>query len=338
VKLKFKKTKKCPVRLGFIGCGGHSRRHADVVHAMPEDYKIVGALDMNMAVARDFISKYNPGALYTGNASEFLANKEMDAVLIVTPHKYHLELSQLALLAGKHIFCEKPLWEGQHKKEGANVIAMAKERGLVFSSCHLRRYEEEYTYIRLNLAEYLEKFGKALEVRFQFFYHEPSTKWKMDDSLLLDHMNHEIDLVHFLFGHSPTKLWRISHSFDEYRVAGKTESGLGIWFSGYRRLKSKTFRNELEIVFEGGRVRVESVLNSSSGIVSSSISELSLELNRQVTIQIPAHHYSNSLIGVMKNFAETIRGKDFCYLSPEDLLVNTTICNDLVANEHGSIG
>jgi predicted dehydrogenase len=337
-KLKFKKAKKSPVRVGFMGCGGHSARHADVMHAMPENYKIVGALDVQKDTAEHFLSGYNPEALATSDMSEFLANKDMDAVLIGTPHKYHLEMTKAAILAGKHVFCEKPLWEGQLQEEGARVIALAKERGLVLSSCHLRRYEEEYTFVRCNMGDYVEKFGRPVEVHFQFFYHHPPAGWKMEDSLLLDHMNHEIDLVHFLFGHSPTKLWRLSHSFDEYRVAGKTESGLAIWFSGYRRLSSRIFRNELKIVFETGRVEVESVLNSGTGIVSSNISELSFELNRKTVIQIPAHSYSNSLVGVMKNFAETIRGKDFCYLSTEDLFVNTTICNDLVANEHGSIG
>ena len=259
------------VKLGFIGCGGHSGRHADVVLKMPHSFEIVGALDTRKDDAEKLLSKCSISALATTNLSEFLSIGDMDAVLIGTPHKSHLELCEATLKAGNNIFCEKPLWEGEKSEAGKRVIEGALHRGLIFSSCHLRRYEKEYVYVKEHLNEYFEKFGKAIELHFQFFYHEPSTDWKKDDSLLLDHMNHEIDLVHFLFGYSPAKFWRLSHSFDEYRVSGKTETGLGIWFSGYRRLKSRTFRNELELVFETGRVRAEVILSSATGMVSSTI-------------------------------------------------------------------
>lgn len=326
-----------PVKLGFMGCGGHSGRHADVALRMPHNFEIVGALDIEKDVAEKFLSKRNISALATTNLSEFLAIGDMEAVFIGTPHKYHLELCEAAFEAGKHIFCEKPLWEGKKLETGGRVMHGAMDCGLVFSSCHLRRYEKEYVYVKEHLNEYLEKFGRAVELHFQFFYHEPSTEWKKDDSLLLDHMNHEIDLVHFLFGHSPAKFWRLSHGFDEYRVAGKTETGLGIWFSGYRRLKSRTFRNELELIFEAGRVRVEVVLNSATGMVSSAVSALSFEDDSETTMRFRAHSYDDALVGVMNNFAAAIRGEEMSYLTIKDLLVNTTICNDLLFHEYGAI-
>lgn len=328
-----------PVRLGFIGCGGHSARHADVVLRMPKDYQIRGAFDLKPEVADDFINTRRAYPCYAENhdLKKFLAISEVEAVLIGTPHKFHLEQAEAAVMAGKHVLCEKPLWEGDYESEFRRVLMEAADRNLVFSSCHLRRYEKEYMYVKKHISEYLERFGPALEFRFQFFYHEPSTGWKMNDSLLLDHMNHEIDLVHFLFGHSPTYFWRLSHGFDEYRVAGRTKEGLAIWFTGYRKLKSRTFRNELELIFERGRVRTEVILNSATGMVSSSVSEFSFEDDSENITRFRAHSYDDALAGVMTNFADAIRGRDKNYLTTEDLLSNTKICNDLVANETGKI-
>ncbi|MBI2035161.1 MAG: Gfo/Idh/MocA family oxidoreductase [Candidatus Liptonbacteria bacterium] len=326
-----------PIKIGFIGCGGHSGRHAYIINKMPRDFEIVGALDINQKVAEKFLRQHNAIALAAKNPQDFFAIKGMDAVLIGTPHKYHLKFCRDALNARKHILCEKPLWEGPQQREGKRIITEAAQRNLIFSSCHLRRFEKEYVYVREHLAGYIKKFGKAIEVHFQFFYHEPSTRWKMDDSLLLDHMNHEIDLVHFLFGHSPATFWRLSHSFDEYRVAGKTQSGLGIWFSGYRRLHSHVFRNELELIFEKGRARIEIVLNSKSGIVNSTLTTQSFENNRGTVKKFSPHSYNDALFGVMKNFAAAIRDKRPSYLAPQDLLLNTTICNDLVVKEFGTI-
>lgn len=324
------------IKLGFIGCGGHSGRHADVLKQIPHDFTIVGAMDTDQKVAVKFLVDHNAAGLATSDLSDFMAVAGMDAVLIGTPHKYHLELCKTVLAGGKHVLCEKPLWEGAHQDEGRRVINNAAQRGLIFSSCHLRRYEEEYIHVKDHLPEYIRDFGPPVEARFQFFYHEPSTGWKMNDSLLLDHMNHEIDLVHFLFGHSKTQFWRLSHSHDEYRAAGKTENGLGIWFSGYRRLKTRTFRNELELIFERGRVRTEIVLDSVTGIVNSTISAQSFEDDKLVVTNFRAHSYDNALVGVMKNFAAAIRGEEPCYLRAEDLIVNTTLCNDLVTSEHAS--
>ncbi len=339
---------KGPIQIGFIGCGGHSGRHADVIRRMPDKYKIFGACDLSKDVAEKLLKDY--GAVTPGEPvlafTDYLAllgYHSLDAVIIGTPHKYHLEQAAAAIGAGKHVLCEKPLWEARTPSEVNQNLGMAKyilkkatKHNLIFSSCHLRRYEKEYMYVKEHINEYFERFGRALEFRFQFFYHEPSTGWKMNDSLLLDHMNHEIDLVHFMFGHSPTHFWRLSHGFDEYRVAGKTESGLAIWFTGYRKLKSHTFRNELELIFERGRVRTEVVLNSTTGMVSSKVSEVSFEDDSETITRFRAHSYDDALVGVMTNFADAIRGNDQCYLTAKDLLGNTTICNDLVLNEFGN--
>src|SRR3989338_4667564 len=275
-----------PVRLGFIGCGGHSGRHADVVLKMSRDYQITGAFDLKRDIVDDFIRTRKAYPCYAEECDlkKFLSISEIEAVLIGTPHRFHLEQAEAAVKAGKHVLCEKPLWEGSGgEKKFRRILREAADRNLVFSSCHLRRYEKEYMYVKEHIIEYFERFGRALEVRFQFFYHEPSTSWKMKDSLLLDHMNHEIDLVHFLFGYSPTHFWRISHSFDEYRVAGKTESGLAIWFTGYRRLKTHTFRNELELIFEGGRVRTEVVLK----VTQKDMLPVIVELPKQMGLSMP---------------------------------------------------
>src|SRR3989338_8319395 len=94
-----------PIRLGFIGCGGHSRRHAAVVQRMPDKYRIVAACDVKQDVAEKFLIDYGVRApnLATINISELLEYNGLDAVLIGTPHEYHLEQAGAAVKAGKHV-------------------------------------------------------------------------------------------------------------------------------------------------------------------------------------------------------------------------------------------
>ncbi len=130
-----------PVGLGFIGCGGHSGRHADVVMRMSQDYRIAGAFDLKNDVVDNFIKsrKAYPCYAESRDLEKFLSISEIEAVLIGTPHKFHLEQAEAAVRAGKHVLCEKPLWEGHGEKDFKRILREAAKKNLVFSSGHLRR-------------------------------------------------------------------------------------------------------------------------------------------------------------------------------------------------------
>ena len=59
-----------------------------------------------------------------------LADPELDAVVIATPVVTHYELAKQALLAGKHVFVEKP---PAVERRGGGAGALAQERDS--SSC-----------------------------------------------------------------------------------------------------------------------------------------------------------------------------------------------------------
>src|SRR3990167_6899102 len=67
-----------PVRLGFIGCCGHSGRHADVVLKMSRDYQITGAFDLKRDIVDDFIKSRRAYPCYAENRDlkKFLARSE----------------------------------------------------------------------------------------------------------------------------------------------------------------------------------------------------------------------------------------------------------------------
>ena len=65
--------------------------------------------------------------VYT-DMEEFLADEEMNFVYVATPNLLHYEQTKRALLAGKHVICEKPFCVRENQVQ--ELMDLAKEKGL----------------------------------------------------------------------------------------------------------------------------------------------------------------------------------------------------------------
>src|SRR5262245_65906307 len=81
------------------------------------------------------------------NAENLIESREVDAVLIATPHYQHTSLGIAALEAGLHLMVEKPI--SAHKADAERLIAVAqKHPGKVFAGMFQLRVEPRYLKIR----------------------------------------------------------------------------------------------------------------------------------------------------------------------------------------------
>lgn len=94
-----------------------------------------GAEDLNATVVwaaeanpnlRDKVERYLPNARFTTDWRHAINDPEVDVIDICLPDNMHYEVAKAGLLAGKHVFCEKPLTSStEHARELAD-IAKAK--------------------------------------------------------------------------------------------------------------------------------------------------------------------------------------------------------------------
>ena len=101
-------TQAARLRVGIAGLGRLGRRHAENLARRIPRAELAAAcspVDEELAWAKDALGVQQ---LHRGYA-ELLADREIDAVFIVTPTSFHADHIIAALQAGKHVFCEKPL-------------------------------------------------------------------------------------------------------------------------------------------------------------------------------------------------------------------------------------
>jgi myo-inositol 2-dehydrogenase/D-chiro-inositol 1-dehydrogenase/scyllo-inositol 2-dehydrogenase (NAD+) len=75
-----------------------------------------------------------------------LEDKEVDAVVVVTPTDYHRDIVVAAADAGKHILCEKPM--AMNVAECDEMIASAIKHNVVLQIGFMRRFDQRFVYAR----------------------------------------------------------------------------------------------------------------------------------------------------------------------------------------------
>ncbi|GAA2759188.1 aldo/keto reductase [Actinopolymorpha rutila] len=120
---------------GILGPGNIARRFAGDLPASSTGVLVaVGSRDLDKAKA--FAAEFG-GARGYGSYDELLADDEVDAVYISTPHPQHAQWAIRAAEAGKHILCEKPLTVNH--AETMAVIEAAREHDVFLMEAFMYR-------------------------------------------------------------------------------------------------------------------------------------------------------------------------------------------------------
>lgn len=138
------------LKIGIIGAGGMLQYHqAGFVKAGAE---VVAICDMSEAAAKAAADKYGVAKTYT-EVADMLADPELDAVSIIVPNKFHAPLAIQCLVAGKHVFCEKP--PALNAAEVREMIAVAEKAGktLMFNFNNRARPESVDLKARIDAGE-----------------------------------------------------------------------------------------------------------------------------------------------------------------------------------------
>lgn len=198
------------VGFGFIAEKGHLPTYKS-----RDDLQLTAVVDPVLA-RREAALKQYPGIRVYETLDRLLDEygDEVDLVDICAPNAFHIPATRQALLAGKHVLCEKPLALKLAEFEEVRQLALEKRRLLY--PCHNYKFAPSV----VHAAKYAREgaIGQPLYASFRVFrvshargVPEWQPHWRRDRAIAgggiaIDHGVHAISIAHSLLGGMPKRV------------------------------------------------------------------------------------------------------------------------------------
>ncbi|KAH7024490.1 oxidoreductase domain-containing protein [Microdochium trichocladiopsis] len=121
------------MNIAFVGCGFVAAYYGDSLANYPE-LRPLAAFDIDPSRLSAFSKQYNIPIASSFQA--ILDNPDIDLIVNLTPPASHVEISRAALLAGKHVYSEKPLSLDRAGAEELIALAAKQDRLLAVAPCN----------------------------------------------------------------------------------------------------------------------------------------------------------------------------------------------------------
>lgn len=182
------------VKLAVIGLGHWGPNHVRVLEHC-ENAAVVAASDLSEA-RRAHISKMHHHIEVTADTDSLLTRKDIDAVVIATPVKFHHMLAKKALENGKHVLLEKPMC--QTMAEAQELVDLSRKLKKTLMHGHVFLYNKGIQFIK----EALDK-GDFGRVEYLDSTRTNLGPIRNDINVVRDLVTHEFSIFHYFFGMLP---------------------------------------------------------------------------------------------------------------------------------------
>ena len=199
------------VRWGILGPGSIARSFATALRAVP-GAKLAAVGSRDLAKAQAFAKEFGAAAAF-GSYDQLLADREVDAVYVATPHPQHREHALAVIAAGKALLCEKPFTV--NAGECAEVIAAARAKRVFAMEAMWTRFLPALAKVRAWIAAGAIGEPRSLSCDFCFRAGLDPKSRLFDPGLagggLLDVGVYTIALANMVLGKAPERITGFAH-------------------------------------------------------------------------------------------------------------------------------
>jgi len=218
-------------KLGWALCGLGKLSTEQIAPALQKTQlaRLAGVVTDSPEKAKQWQQQYKIPAknCYTYDTMEQMArNKDIDVVYIVTPNALHLEQTQRAAKAGKHVYCEKPMETSVERAQQMIAACKAADRKLgVAYRCRFEPHNIES--IRIAREKELGAV-RVVESSFGFTIGDPG-QWRLKRALsgggaLMDVGIYALQASRYLTGEEPISVTAVEMKTDPVKFAEVDET------------------------------------------------------------------------------------------------------------------
>lgn len=124
------------INAAIVGLGAYAARMVSAVHGRSAKLRFVSGVTRNPGDRSALAAQH--GIALTSDYGAVLADPEIDAVVLATPHSLHARQAQQAAQAGKHVFVEKPL--ALTGADAADTVRVCRACGVVLAVGYNSRF------------------------------------------------------------------------------------------------------------------------------------------------------------------------------------------------------
>ncbi|WP_407272093.1 inositol 2-dehydrogenase [Radiobacillus sp. PE A8.2] len=180
--------------VGIVGAGRIGQLHADnIISSAKMTLKALADIDVSHLAGTRF-SDCVP--VITTDTEALFNDPEIDAVFICTSTDTHCHFIKKAAVAGKHIFCEKPI--SFNINETNEVLQIVKDAGVKMQIGFNRRYDKHFKHLRDMIKA--GKIGQPHIIKITSRDPEtpPEEYIKRSGGMFMDMTIHDFDMVRYL--------------------------------------------------------------------------------------------------------------------------------------------
>jgi len=191
------------IQVAVVGTGFIGPAHIEALRRLP-NVEVAALCEVNIDLARAKADQLGIPQAYT--FEDLLKEESIQSVHVCTPNFLHYPQSKAALLAGKHVICEKPLAKDLHEAE--ELVALAAQTGLVNAVHFNLRY---YPLVRQmkamreagDLGEVYSIMGSYLQ---DWLFYNTDYNWRLEPDksgesrAIADIGSHLMDVIEYITG------------------------------------------------------------------------------------------------------------------------------------------
>ena len=184
--------KKCTA---VVGCGLWGRNIVRNFYNLGALHSVCDLDKENLKMIQELYPEVNTTSDFDG----LLKNPEVIAMCIVTPSHTHFNLVKKAIMAGKHVYVEKPI--STSSEEARELKELADQVGVKLLVGHLLLYHPAVNRLKMLIAE-----GVLGEIKYAQSDRLNINYFKNDRSVMWDLAPHDVSMIAHVTGKAPLRV------------------------------------------------------------------------------------------------------------------------------------